>query len=250
MNFIAIIPARFASTRFRGKPLVLIKGKPMVINVYERAIKVFDTVYIATDDARIFNAAKKHDAKVVMTKKKHKSGTDRCAEAIDLIEKQENREFNVVVNIQGDEPFIFAEQLLQIKKCFKSKKTEIATLVKMINNLEDIINPNKPKVVVNKKDEAIYFSRSIIPYVRGVKKEKEWINKHKFYKHIGLYAFRRDILTEITKLPQSNLELAESLEQLRWLENGYKIKVAFTEYENISIDTPKDLEDIKQLKLL
>jgi 3-deoxy-manno-octulosonate cytidylyltransferase (CMP-KDO synthetase) len=184
-----------------------------------------------------------------MTLKKHKNGTDRCAEAIQKIENQEEKAFDVIVNIQGDEPYIKTEQLEDIKKCFKLKRTQIATLAKPINNQEDIFNSNKPKVIINNKSEAIYFSRSTIPYLRGEKQNK-WISKHLFYKHIGLYAYRKDILLEITKLKPSSLEIAESLEQLRWIENGYKIKVALTEHESISIDTPKDLDRIKQIGLL
>ncbi|HOZ29568.1 MAG TPA: 3-deoxy-manno-octulosonate cytidylyltransferase [Bacteroidales bacterium] len=249
MDFIAIIPARYASTRFPGKPLININGRIMVHNVYIQAKKVFDDVYVATDDGRIFDAVLKFGGKVVMTKRKHKSGTDRCSEAIKKIEVIENKKWDVVVNIQGDEPFIKTEQLLEIKKCFKQKKNQIATLVKPINNKDDIFNPNKPKVIINNKNEAIYFSRFSIPYLRGVS-ESKWVSKHLYYKHIGLYAYRTEVLHEITNLKQSSLELAESLEQLRWIENGYKIKVAFTEHESISIDTPKDLEKIKQVGLL
>lgn len=249
MNFIVIIPARYASTRFPGKPLVNINGKSMIQNVYEQARKVFDCVYVATDDERIYSAVLAFSGKVVMTKKKHKSGTDRCAEAIGKIEAIEKKIFDVVVNIQGDEPFINPEQIITIKKCFKSKKTQIVTLAKYISNLEDLLDINKPKVVVNKKGEAIYFSRSIIPYYRNLDK-KRWLTNHKYYKHIGLYAYRKDILLEITKLPQSSLEKAESLEQLRWIENSYKIKIAYTEYESLSIDTPRDLEYARQIKLL
>ncbi len=221
----------------------------MVHNVYIQARKVFDTVYVATDDERIAKEVESFGGKVVMTLKKHKSGTDRCAEAIQKIENQEEKAFDVIVNIQGDEPYIKTEQLEDIKKCFKLKRTQIATLAKPINNQEDIFNPNKPKVIINNKSEAIYFSRSTIPYLRGEKQNK-WISKHLFYKHIGLYAYRKDILLEITKLKPSSLEIAESLEQLRWIENGYKIKVALTEHESISIDTPKDLDRIKQIGLL
>lgn len=249
MNIAAIIPARYASTRFPGKPLVNINGKTMIHNVYSQASKVFETVYVATDDERIANEVENFGGKYVMTSKKHKSGTDRCAEAILKVEEKEGIEFDVVVNIQGDEPFIKTEQLTEIKKCFSKKRTQIATLVKPINNKEDIFNPNKPKVVINTNNEAIYFSRSTIPYLRG-HKETNWITKHLFYKHIGLYAYRKDVLLEITKLPQTPLEIAESLEQLRWIENGYKIKVAFTEHESISIDTPKDLERVKEVGLL
>ncbi|MBR3798054.1 MAG: 3-deoxy-manno-octulosonate cytidylyltransferase [Bacteroidales bacterium] len=249
MNIAAIIPARYASTRFPGKPLININGKTMVHNVYTQASKVFDTVYVATDDERIANEVKRFGGKYVMTSKKHKSGTDRCAEAIVKIEETEGKEFDVVVNIQGDEPFIKTEQLEELKKCFNKKRTQIATLVKPINNKEDIFNPNKPKVVISTSHEAIYFSRSPIPYLRG-HKETNWISKHLYYKHIGLYGYRKDVLLEITKLAQTPLEIAESLEQLRWIENGYKIKVAFTEHESISIDTPKDLERIKEIGLL
>ena len=249
MNIAAIIPARYASTRFPGKPLVNINGKTMIHNVYIQAKKVFDVVYVATDDNRISKEIESFGGKYVMTSKKHKSGTDRCAEAIQNIEEAEGREFDVVINIQGDEPFIKTEQLIEIKKCFNKKRTQIATLVKPINNKEDIFNTNKPKVVINKYNEAIYFSRSTIPYIRG-HRETTWITKHLFYKHIGLYGYRKDVLLEITKLEQTPLEIAESLEQLRWIENGYKIKVAFTEHESVSIDTPKDLEKIKEVGLL
>ncbi len=249
MEFIAIIPARYASTRFPGKPLININGKTMIHTVYVQAKKVFSEVYIATDDKRICEEVQKFGGKAVMTKKKHKSGTDRCAEAIDKIELLENKTYDIVINIQGDEPFIKTEQLNEIKSCFKLKRTQIATLVKPINNKDDIFNPHKPKVVISKKNEAIYFSRSPIPYLRGHKNTK-WVSKHLFYKHIGLYGYRKDILKAITELPQSPLEIAESLEQLRWLENGYKIKIGFTEHESISIDTPRDLEKIRQIGLL
>lgn len=249
MNIAAIIPARYASTRFPGKPLVNINGKTMVHNVYIQAAKVFDTVYVATDNDKIANEVTNFGGKFVMTSKKHKSGTDRCAEAIIKIEELEGKEFDVVINIQGDEPFIKTEQLQEIKKCFKKKRVQIATLVKPINNKEDLKNPNKPKVVISTNNEAIYFSRSPIPYLRG-HKETNWISKHLYYKHIGLYGYRKDILLEITKLEQTPLEIAESLEQLRWLENGYKIKVGFTEHESISIDTPRDLEKLSNVVLL
>lgn len=249
MEFIAIIPARFGSTRFPGKPLVQINNKSMVHNVYVQASLVFDEVWVATDDVRIVNEVESFGGNVVLTKKKHKSGTDRCAEAIEKIQTLKNKKWDVVINVQGDEPFIKTEQLKEIKKCFKTKRTQIATLIKPINNKEDIFNTNKPKVVINNKNEAIYFSRLPIPFLRGID-EKRWVTKHSFYKHIGLYGYRTDILLEITKLEVSKLEKAESLEQLRWIENGYKIKTAFTEHESISIDTPKDLEKVKQLGLL
>jgi 3-deoxy-manno-octulosonate cytidylyltransferase (CMP-KDO synthetase) len=247
-DFIAIIPARYGSRRFPGKPLAVINGKIMVQRVYEQASKVFKEVYVATDDERIYTAVTNFGGKVIMTLKKHTSGTDRCAEAADKLIQAGIANFDIVVNIQGDEPFIQEEQLIEIKKCFKSKRTQIATLVKPINNREDILNPNKPKVVINQKNEAIYFSRSPIPFVRG-KQPNHWIGKHLFYKHIGLYAYRYDVLKKLTKLPESILERAESLEQLRWIEHGFTIKVAFTEHESLSVDTPKDLEKIRQIGL-
>ncbi len=249
MTFVAIIPARYASTRFPGKPLVLINGKTMIQRVFEQASKSFDYVYVATDDKRIAENVESFGGKFVMTSKKHKSGTDRCAEAADLISEKEDIVIDVVVNVQGDEPFVQPEQFEQIKKPFKLKRTQISTLVKPINNREDIFNINKPKVVLNQKSEAIYFSRSPIPYVRG-KKENTWVSQHQFYKHIGLYAYRYDILKEISVLQQTPLELAESLEQLRWIENGYKIRVELTEHESVSIDTKKDLQKLQHVGLI
>lgn len=241
MKFIGIIPARYASSRFPGKPLADMDGKPMIQRVYEQVIQAVDDVCVATDDERIEAAVKAFGGKVVMTSDKHRSGTDRCFEAYQKIGKG----FDVVINIQGDEPFIHPEQIETIKACFTDDEIQIATLVKPFRTDDDfettLFNPNSPKVVVNKKMEAMYFSRSIIPYIRG-KKYTEWLPNHTFYKHIGMYAYRADVLAEITALPQSTLELAESLEQLRWLENGYKIKVGITEQETIGIDTPADLE--------
>jgi len=253
MKFIGIIPARYASTRFPGKPLVDIGGKTMIQRVYEQASKVLDIVYVATDDQRIFDHVISIGAKVCMTAETHKSGTDRCAEAIATIKHEMNLEYSanslVIINIQGDEPFIQPEQLQEIKKCFADENTELATLIKPIVNQEDVFNPNLPKVIVNEQDEAIYFSRSPIPYLRNVP-QSEWHLKHQYYKHIGIYAYRYDILKHITKLSQSSLEIAESLEQLRWIENGCKIKTAVTDFESIAVDTPEDLEKIKNTFLL
>lgn len=241
MKFIGIIPARYASTRFPGKPLALLGGKPMIQKVYEQVKNAVDAVCVATDDERIEAAVKAFGGNVVMTSNQHRSGTDRCEEAYQKIGKH----FDVIINIQGDEPFIHPEQIETIKHCFEDESTQIATLVKPFAADGDfestLFNPNSPKVVVNKKMEAMYFSRSIVPYIRG-KKYTEWLSSHIFYKHIGMYAYRADVLKEITALPQSSLEIAESLEQLRWLENGYKIKVGITEQETIGIDTPEDLE--------
>lgn len=241
MKFIGIIPARYASTRFPGKPLANMNGKPMIQRVYEQVQGVLDAVCVATDDTRIEEAVKAFGGNVVMTSDKHRSGTDRCFEAFQKVGKG----FDVVINIQGDEPFIHPEQIQTVKDCFNDENTQIATLVKPFDPNGDfestLFNPNSPKVVINKNNEAMYFSRSIIPYIRG-KKYTEWLPNHVFYKHIGLYAYRAHVLKEITQLPQSTLELAESLEQLRWLENGYRIKVGITNQETIGIDTPEDME--------
>lgn len=237
--FIGIIPARYASTRFPGKPLAKINGKSMIQRVYEQVSLVLDDVYVATDDNRIFTEVIQFGGKAVITSELHKSGTDRCFEAYTLT----NSDKKVIINIQGDEPFIHPSQLEEICRCFEQEETQIATLVKPFkpeDSIEDLINPNSPKVVLNKRCEAIYFSRSVIPYLRGEDK-KDWLKKQTYYKHIGLYAYRADVLKEITQLPQSELEKAESLEQLRWIENGFRIKVGKTDIETIGIDTPEDL---------
>lgn len=247
MKFIGIIPARYASSRFPGKPLADIGGMSMIQRVYTQVRDVLDDVCVATDDQRIIETVQSFGGKAVMTSALHRSGTDRCYEAYTKIGKG----FDVVVNIQGDEPFIHPEQIETLKACFEDESTQIATLVKPFLPEDDfeavLFNPNSPKVVLNKNNEALYFSRSVIPYVRG-KNYKEWLLNHTYYKHIGLYAYRAETLKEITGLPQSPLELAESLEQLRWLENGYKIKVGITYQETVGIDTPEDLE--KAIRLL
>ncbi len=241
MKFIGIIPARYASTRFPGKPLADMDGKPMIQRVYEQVKGVLDAVCVATDDVRIEEAVKAFGGEVVMTSDQHRSGTDRCYEAYCKV----GQGYDVVVNIQGDEPFIQPKQIEILKGCFTDDSIQIATLVKPFRPDDDfettLFNANSPKVVLNKNSEALYFSRSIIPYMRG-KHYKEWLPNHTYYKHIGLYAYLATTLQEITRLPQSSLELAESLEQLRWLENGYKIKVGITEQETIGIDTPEDME--------
>lgn len=245
MKFIGIIPARYGSSRFPGKPLADMAGKPMIQRVYEQVKKALDEVWVATDDERILQVVENFGGKAVLTSPDHKSGTDRCNEAFSKI----GNEFDVIINIQGDEPFIQPQQIETLKTCFDSKDTELATLVKPFkkeDGFEVLFNPNSPKVILNKNSEAIYFSRSIIPYIRDVH-HTEWLDKHIFYKHIGMYAYRADILKKITLLPQSNLELAESLEQLRWIENGYKIKVGLTDIETIGIDTPEDMQKAIQL---
>lgn len=240
-KFIAIIPARYASTRFPGKPLVELDGKIMIQRVYEQALKAFVNVYVATDDERIFNAVGSFNGNVVMTSHSHRSGTDRCAEAVKNAEEKNNTEYDVVFNIQGDEPFIQPKQLEKLKSSFSDPETEIATLVKPINDNNEVFNPSLPKVAFDVNQRAIYFSRSPIPYVRDKNKE-EWHIHHQFYRHLGLYAYRKNTLLEITKLTPSSLEIAESLEQNRWIENGYFIKVEKTELETIGIDTPADLD--------
>lgn len=243
MNFIAIIPARYASTRFEGKPLVDIFGEPMVVRVYRRAKEIFSNVVIATDNESIKNRAKEFGCEVVMTSPNHPSGTDRCAEALQKAETLWGMKFDVVVNIQGDEPFIHIEQLSQIKASFDDQTIDIATLVKPFSVDEDIFNQNSPKVALSEDGRALYFSRSVIPYIRG-EEPSQWQKNHTFYKHIGLYGYRSNVLQAITKLPQGVLEKAESLEQLRWLENGYKIKCSITNLESYAIDTPLDLEHV------
>jgi len=245
MKFLGIIPARYASTRFPGKPLVDIGGKSMIQRVYEKVKPCLDDVWVATDDERIEKAVKSFGGRVVMTSDQHKSGTDRCLEATLKIPGK----YDVIINIQGDEPFIQAEQIEVLKDCFiKNAETNLATLVKlfkMSDGLDALLNPNSPKVVLNSKGEAMYFSRSVIPYLRGIPQGK-WLEKGLFYKHIGIYAYRLETLASIAALPQSPMELAESLEQLRWLENGYRIQTAVTEIENLAVDTPEDLERIRE----
>lgn len=241
MQFIGIIPARYASTRFPGKPLADLGGKPMIQRVYEQAKKALNTVVVATDDERIYNCVQSFGGEVVMTRADHKCGTDRCLEAW---EKLQIAQPAVVINIQGDEPFIQPEQIEAIKSCFDDPTTEIATLVKPFteeDGLAALENPNTPKVVMAPDGTALLFSRSVIPYLRGIDKN-EWLKQHLHYKHIGMYAYRTNVLAQITQLAQTPMEKAESLEQLRWLENGYKIKVAVCHTASIGIDTPADLQ--------
>ncbi|MCL1943397.1 MAG: 3-deoxy-manno-octulosonate cytidylyltransferase [Candidatus Azobacteroides sp.] len=242
-QFIGIIPARYASTRFPGKPLAMINGMTMIERVFRQIENVLDNVMVATDDRRIFDVVTGFGGRVVMTSENHKSGTDRCYEAY----LKTGKEYDVIVNVQGDEPFIQPEQIETLKACFEDNSTQIATLVKPFNENDGpdaLENPNSPKVVVDKNRYALYFSRSVIPYLRGIEKSDR-LKHHVYYKHIGLYAYRPDILKEITALPQSSLEIAESLEQLRWLEAGYRIKVGVTRIESIGIDTPEDLEKLR-----
>ena len=237
MKFIGLIPARYASTRFPGKPLALLGGKPVIQRVYEQVTSVLDDACVATDDERIYNCVKEFGGKVVITRTDHKSGTDRIEEAIEKI----GGDYDVIVNIQGDEPFIQRSQIETVCSCFDDEETQIATLGKPFTSMDAVANPNSPKIVVDNNNFAMYFSRSIIPFVRG-KEQTEWLDHYPFLKHLGIYAYRREVLRKITQLPQSSLEIAESLEQLRWLQNGFKIKVGLTDIETVGIDTPEDLE--------
>lgn len=238
MKILGIIPARYASTRFPGKPLVDIAGKSMIQRVYEQSKKchLLTDVIVATDDERIFYHVAGFGGKAMMTLAEHQSGTDRCAEVAGKYP-----EFDIIINIQGDEPYINPEQISNVALCFDNDDTQIATLVKKIQTEQELFNPNSPKVILNKNSEAIYFSRSPLPHIRGYE-QADWLNHFTYYKHIGIYGYRADVLQQITKLPMSSLEKAESLEQLRWVENGYRIKVAETELETYAIDTPEDLK--------
>lgn len=240
VRILGLIPARYASTRFPGKPLIDIHGKSMIQRVYEQASKsaTLSDVAVATDDERIRAHVEEFGGKVIMTANTHQSGTDRCAEAARQLPG-----FDVIINIQGDEPYIDSRQIDLLGQCFSDPQTELATLVKIINSSEELHNVNSPKVILNRHSEALYFSRTPIPYLRD-RKSDSWISEHTFYKHIGVYGYRADILQAVTKLPVSLLEKAESLEQLRWLENGYKIKVAVTDIETRAIDTPEDLKTV------
>ncbi len=243
MKILGIIPSRFASTRFPGKPLVDIDGKSMIQRVYEQCVKskrLFKVV-IATDDDRILNHVLDFGGNAIMTSPQHLSGTDRCAE---IVKKEEASDWSVVINIQGDEPYIHPDQIDLLCSTFDSAETQISTLVKKITTTDELFNHNNVKVVLNKKNEAIYFSRSPIPYNRNFP-EQEWLKHSTYYKHIGIYGYRSDVLLEIAELAKTNLEMTESLEQLRWIENAYVIKAAITSLDSIAIDTPEDLAKVK-----
>lgn len=243
MKFIGIIPARYQSTRFPGKPLAIINKKPMIQWVYERSSMALEDVWVATDNLEIFAAVESFGGRAVMTVSDHRSGTDRCAEAARKL--SESIDFDVIVNIQGDEPFIQPEQINKLTQCFESG-VEIATLVRRITEFSELIDCNKPKVIVDANSNALYFSRTTIPYARDYEKEV-WLKIADYWSHIGIYAYRSDILQQITQLQPGKLEIIESLEQLRWLENGYKIKVSVTDYQSFGIDTPEDLQNAMKL---
>ena len=237
MKFIGIIPARYASTRFPGKPLAVLGGKTVIQRVYEQASSVLEEAYVATDDERIFDAVEAFGGRAVMTRADHKSGTDRIEEAAEKI----GTDADVIINVQGDEPFIQRSQIETLMQLFENTETQIGTLGKRFESIDAALNPNSPKIVTDLQGFALYFSRSIIPFVRA-QEQTVWLEKYPFLKHLGLYAYRREVLREVTKLPQSPLEIAESLEQLRWLENGFRIRVGLTDVETVGIDTPEDLQ--------
>ncbi|MDA3892936.1 MAG: 3-deoxy-manno-octulosonate cytidylyltransferase [Salinivirgaceae bacterium] len=243
MIIVGIIPARYDSTRFPGKPLVDIGGKTMIQRVFEQTKKVLTHVCVATDDDRIFNAVKEFGGEVVITGAHHASGTDRCFEAVEKFEIEKNFSANVVINIQGDEPFIDPIQIQQLSDLFKHKDTEIATLIKIVEQQSVLNDPNVVKVVYGSNGNALYFSRNCIPFVRNVNQE-DWLDNQDFYQHIGMYGYKRNVLSAICKLQKSRLENAESLEQLRWLENGFTIKTAITDIDSVGIDTPEDLQKV------
>jgi 3-deoxy-manno-octulosonate cytidylyltransferase (CMP-KDO synthetase) len=247
MKTLAVIPARYASTRFPGKPLVKIGEKTMIQRVYEQVSKAtrINKVIVATDDERIYNHMTELGASVMMTQAHHTNGTERCAEVIESVYD----DFEIVVNVQGDEPFILPEQIDQLVRCFDHEDTDIATLVKQTDNRYLLFSPTTVKVVYDKNFRALYFSRQPIPYLRGVSLE-EWAPRRVHYLHVGIYGFRKEVLREIVLLPPSSLESLEMLEQLRWLENGYSISIAHTDYQSLSVDSPEDLENaIKYLEL-
>ncbi len=244
MKFIAIIPARYGSSRFPGKPLAMLGDKTVIQRVYEQVSNALDNVLVATDDERIFNHVLSFGGKAIMTGTHHRSGTDRCWEAY----KKNGENEDIIINVQGDEPFIHPEQIETIKKCFEDETTDIATLVKPFDQQRiytELENPNTAKVVFDSNMNALLFSRSIIPHIRGVDKA-QWPSKHQYYTHLGMYAYRSAVLKQITKMEPSALEIAESLEQLRWLENGLKIKVGITQHSSIGIDSLHDLERAEQ----
>ncbi len=245
MTVLGIIPARYQSSRLPGKPLVDINGKTMIRRVYDRAKLALDQVVIATDDERIKVEAESFGAEVIMTDPNHSTGTNRCLEAYKKW-SADNGSCEVIINIQGDEPLLEANELISLKALFKHPEVELGTLVKAIENQSELDNRSGCFTVINKEDEALYFSRQLIPFLRDVPYE-QWLQKHTFYKHIGLYAYRPDALEAFAAMSPSSLEKAESLEQNRWLENGGRIKVAYTKNESLSVDTPEDLEEIRKI---
>ena len=242
MKIIGIIPARYASTRFPGKPLCVIDGKTMIRRVYDRAASCsgLTDLIVATDDQRIEKHVREFGGRVIMTSERIRSGTERCYHAVNELYQNNHEIYDAVINIQGDEPYIQTAQIDKVAGSFLNQDVNIATLVKKIASGDDLNNHNVVKVIIDKQNKAIYFSRFAIPYLRGGEYQGQ-MGLHTYYKHIGIYGYRSEILREITSLPESSLEKAESLEQLRWIENGYSIHVLETEFESIAIDTPDDL---------
>ena len=244
MKFMAIIPARYASTRYPGKPLAILGGKTVIQRVYEQVKSVLDDVYVATDDDRIYSTVTDFGGKAVMTRADHKSGTDRIEEAAEKI----GLDADVIINVQGDEPFIQPSQIKTLMQLFDAPETQIGTLGKPFESIDAVENPNSPKIVTDNRGFALYFSRSTIPFIRGKERDR-WFGEYPFLKHLGVYAYRREVLAEVTKLPMSSLEKAESLEQLRWLQNGYRIRVGLTDIETVGIDTLEDLTRAEEFLL-
>ena len=246
MKILGIIPARFASTRLEGKPLKDICGKTMIQRVYEQAIQALEHVYIATDDSRIEAEVNSFGGNVIMTSTEHTTGTNRCLEAYNIVQKELKIDFDAVINIQGDEPLLEPEILISLANCFNDSSTEMATLIRPVHDKKELLSTSDIWVVIDKNDYALYFSREIIPYVRGAHKD-DWIEHHAFYKHIGMYGFTPKAIKQFASMNQTSLEKAESLEQLRWLENGGKIKVAHTTHHALSVDTQEDLDEVIEI---
>jgi len=246
MKILGIIPARFASTRLQGKPLKDICGKTMIQRVYEQAIQALEHVYIATDDSRIEAEVNSFGGNVIMTSTEHTTGTNRCVEAYNIVQKELKIDFDAIINIQGDEPLLEPEILISLANCFNDSSTEMATLIRPVHDKKELLSTSDIWVVIDKNDNALYFSREIIPHFRGAHKD-DWIEHHAYYKHIGMYGFTPKAIKQFASMNQTNLEKAESLEQLRWLENGGKIKVAHTAHHAISVDTQEDLDEVIEI---
>ncbi len=246
MNFLGIIPARYGSTRLEGKPLLNIAGKPMIQHVYERAMETLDPVYVATDDDRIYDKVKAFNGKVIMTSPDHNSGTNRCLEAYEIITRDTHQHYDVIINIQGDEPLLHREQLKTLMDCFTDEYIMMATLAYHTRDPEDLLSEDNAFVVFDKNLNALYFSRLPIPSLKGIP-HSEWIIRHDYYKHVGIYAYTAEALEIFAGLQQTSLEKAEKLEQNRWLENGHAIKIGITEYPAMGVDTPGDLNKIRSM---
>jgi 3-deoxy-manno-octulosonate cytidylyltransferase (CMP-KDO synthetase) len=245
LRTLGIIPARYQSSRLPGKPLALIAEKPMIQHVYERSLSAFDLLVVATDDQRVFDAVEGFGGKVVMTSNEHSTGTNRCLEAYQIVHKEAG-DFDVIVNIQGDEPMILVSELNSLIELFKNPDAEIGTLVKVITTEKELSNSSGCFVTITNYQKALYFSRTLIPFLRNVPRA-DWLGAHNFYKHIGLYAYRPESLKKFALMEMSSLEIAESLEQNRWLENGGSISVGFATEESLSVDTPEDLAEVKAI---